>query len=52
MPELKDRTSYEERMSEAMEEVFAAALAVAADGLIAVNAAIKTALKKGVLWIL
>lgn len=46
MPELKDRTSYEDRMSEAMEEVFAAALAVAADGLMAVNAAIKTALKK------
>lgn len=46
MPEFKDRTTYEERMTRAMQDVFEAAAAVAADGLEAVNAAIKTALKK------
>lgn len=46
MPEFKERTTYEERMVEAMQDVFEAAAAVASDGLEAVNAAIKTALKK------
>ena len=46
MPEFKERTTYEERMIEAMQDVFTAAAAVAAAGLEAVNAAIKTALKK------
>lgn len=46
MPEFKERTTYEERMARAMQDVFEAAAAVASDGLEAVNAAIKTALKK------
>ena len=46
MPEFKERTTYEERMTKAMQDVFEAAAAVASDGLEAVNAAIKTALKK------
>lgn len=46
MPELKERITYEKRMTQAMQDVFKAAAAVAADGIDAVNAAIKTALQK------
>jgi hypothetical protein len=46
MPEFKERMTYEEQMTEAMREVFDAAMAVAAGGIVAVNAAIKDALKK------
>jgi hypothetical protein len=46
MPEFKERTSYEERISEAMKEVFREAVAVSAAGLEAMNVAIKKALRK------
>ena len=46
MPDVKGRKRYEERIRAAMEEVFAEALAVASQGIDAINAAIKVALRK------
>jgi hypothetical protein len=46
MPDLAERESYEKRLLKAMREVFASAYKVLSQGLAAVNAAIKKALKK------
>lgn len=46
MPEFKERLGYEERIQKAMRQVFDEALKVAGDGLVAINKAIRNALKK------
>jgi len=46
MPELKERTTYEQRINEAMKEVFREAIKVASEGIDSINRAIKVALRK------